>query len=53
MPLSRRRFEPQVVLSSATASDSHVMQWNPVLGIFRCGGTVTTGAVCGIGQTRR
>lgn len=29
--MSRRNYKPQVLLGS----DSHVMQWNPVLGIFR------------------
>jgi len=29
--MSRRGYRPQVLLGS----DSHVMQWNPVLGIFR------------------
>ena len=28
---SRHKYQPQVLLGS----DSHVMQWNPVLGIFR------------------
>ena len=29
--MSRHKYKPQVLLGS----DSHVMQWNPVLGIFR------------------
>ena len=36
MSRSRRKYEPQVDLgSSSGGSGSHVMQWNPVLGIFR------------------